>query len=166
MWTIVLFVLCLALSYVFLYCFSYRLVLGFICFVVLLHHFFEPQWILYQFYRLLFNLGQLLYYVGVEHPYIFCFIVVCLCLASFVLFVYFSCIQPILNCLERRNERRRRKAVADSIVDLGKKLDHIEEKINKLDHIEEKIDKLKGLPEQVRDMNSKMDNILAAMLTK
>ena len=151
-WTIVLILLCLALNYVFLYLFSILFVMLFDFFVYVLYLNFKAEWILYRLYLLLNDLYHLLYYFGVEHPYLLCVIVLCLSFIWLVHFVYSRCIQHILNFLERRNERRCKRALVDGIVDVSDKVDRIEEKLSQLD----------GLYDQ---MNSKIDIILAALYT-
>ncbi len=88
-----------------------------------------------------------MYFFVIKHPYISCIIVVILCILSILSFVYSWCIRPFLDCLERRNEQRRRRALASGMIDLNDKFDAISKKIEKLE-------------DHIRDVDSKIDAIL------
>lgn len=132
--TISIIFLCLIVSYLLLYCVSIFFVLTFNCIIILLHHFFGPQWIFKHFVIHSTYVSKLLYFL-LKHPYLFCALVVVIFLASFI--------QPILRWTSRRNHRIHITALTDNIADLN---------LN-----------MQNMSEQLENMNTKIDTILATV---
>ena len=150
LWNIALVLLCLVLSFILLYFISWLFVLAFICIIILLHYWFESQDILYFLYLAFIYICQVTYFFAFEHPYLFCVIVFLLFVCWLLNVIYSWFIRPFLHYRERREERKRRRVMADSIIHLGEQLDEVSERLSRIELYHE----------EFKDTNRKIDAIM------
>lgn len=133
MWNIILLVHIVILNYLFVYYIPLFIIIGFDSTIILLLYVFDSERIVCHFYSGIFYLTQTQYFLFTEYPKIMCGLVVLLCIIVCLWYFYVSWILPIHAHCDRHHAKKHRKTLADSIVDLQKKVDSIEERLKKLD---------------------------------
>ena len=112
--------LCLLLSYIFLYFLSIRYVLVFCSVIFLLHRFMGPKWILNFFYELCGYFYVVLLFM-VTHYYFSSVLIIVVCTWSFVHGI-------VSLCYSQRNLQM--DDIREELIELNSKVDNLESKIN------------------------------------
>lgn len=118
-----LIILCLFLSYIFLYFFSWLHVMAFNCVVFLLHTLMGPLWIYEKFYALCEQFYVLLLFM-VTHPYISSFLVIFVCLWSFV--------RGVISICYSESNSQQVNDIREEIMELNGKVDSLDMKIEEV----------------------------------
>lgn len=121
--TAIVIILCICLNLIFYNIFPKFTLLAFDCFILLIHHFMGPKFILDLFYSILGIFYQISLFC-VYHYYISSFSVIALFL--------FSLLYPLIKWTIHRNQPERMELIAEEVFRVSNKIDQIEAKIDEI----------------------------------